>query len=189
LLGLFNLLPFLGGWEYKNWNVEGVVTRGGRAKETMVSSNGWLSTIIMACTDCFATIKLLPMHRSQAPAVSIYPEWPRNLGLTTSTSVGWLSRYFRPDDVRTSGSFVLMVGPENASLPFVNPSKLQIELGGQSTENQAYIAVVATGIEITDSQQFLDGIAALPFFKNSVQADLAKAVSQLSGIVQGGLKT
>jgi len=190
MLGLFNLLPFLNGWAYRTWTVEGIVTRGGRPQETMVSSNGWLSNIIMVCTDAYATIKLLPMHRSQAPSVSIYPEWPRSLGTVVPTGVGWLSKYFRPDDVRTSGSYALMVGPENASLPFVNPSKLQIELGGQSTENQAYIGVLATGIEITDPQQFLDGIAAMPFFKSSVQADLAEAVSHLSRVVevQGGLK-
>jgi hypothetical protein len=155
----------------------------------MVSSNGWLSSIIMVTTDAYGTIRLLPMHRAQAPAVSIFPEWPKSLGIALPAAAGWMCRYSRFDDVRTSGSFVLQVGPENASLPFVNPSKLQIELGDKSTENQAYIGVIATGIEITDPQQFLDGIAALPFFKNGVEADLARAVSQLSRVVEGSLKT
>ena len=142
MLGLFNLLPFLNSWAYRTWTVEGIVSRGGRPQETRVSSNGWLSNIILACTDAYATVKLLPMHRAQSPSVAIFPEWRKSLGIALPAAAGWISRYSRPDNVWTGGSYVVQVGPESAILPFVNPSKLQIELGGQSTENQPINAVL-----------------------------------------------
>jgi len=183
VLGTFSLLPWLQGWQYKTWTLEDVVHKGDRPKETTVSSSGWLNSIILGTSDAYGTIRLSPQHRNQSPPISIFPNWPYGLGTVIPTAVGWLPRYFRPDPSRSFGSYVLMLGPESQNLPFVSPSKLEIFLGNLSTEESAFISVLATGVELNDPTAFINSLAKLPMFKSSGQ-DLVKIVSELTVLVE-----
>jgi hypothetical protein len=183
MLGMFSLLPFLRGWQYRTWRLEGVVQKGLVPQEITISSDGWLNSIVIGATDAYATVIFTPQHLQQAPSISIYPEWPRQLGVVLPSSTGWLVRYYRPDDVRTFGSFTILIGLESSNLPFVSPTKVQILLGDLSTEPSAFISCLAVGIELVDKSQFLNDLANLPMFKNQTDVDLAKAVGQLSATV------
>jgi hypothetical protein len=163
--------------------LEDIVQKGAPPKETTISQSGWLNSIIFAASDAYATVRLEPQHRNQAPAVSIYPAWPYGLGTVIPTAVGWLPKFFRPDPARTFGSYVIMVGPESAALPFVSPSKLEIFLGDSSTEQSAFISVLAAGVELSDPTAFIDSLAKLPMWKSSGQ-DLVKIMSELTVLVE-----
>ena len=183
MLGVFSLLPWLDGWQYRTWTLEDVVQRGDRPKETTIASSGWLNAIILATTDAYGTIRLLPQHRNQAPTVNIYPAWPSGFGTVIPTAAGCLPKFFRPDPARTFGSYVIMVGPESEALPFVSPSKVEILLGDSSTETSAYISIIAAGVELNDPTAFINSLAKLPMFKNSGQ-DLVKIMSELTVLVE-----
>jgi hypothetical protein len=60
--------------------------------------------------------------------------------------------------------------------PFSAPTKVEVSLPDLSTQPNAYVAGVATTIELTDMTAFMKSLADLPVNKN---ADLANAIRSL----------
>jgi hypothetical protein len=116
------------------------------------------------------------MHLQQTPPATLYPEFMKTLGLVTESPGGFLVRYYRPDAASSWGVYIMMIQAGVDAAPFSAPTKVEVSLPDLSTQPNAYVAGVATTIELTDMTAFMKSLADLPVNKN---ADLANAIRSL----------
>lgn len=155
--GIIDLLPFVPGWEYRNYTIEGYVTRGGRPKETMISSYGWMFGVLAATTDAYATLKVTPLAKLQSPPLVLYGEIAKQYGSLAQDPGGWAQKYFRPLASSTWGAYITSFSPgfQGTLVPFIPSTKIEIYLQNGSTQTEAYIYGMATAIEIVDRHALL----------------------------------
>lgn len=163
MLGNLGLLPFLTGWQYRFYTLEGIIERGARPKEITISTYGWANQIFLTTTDAYGTLSVTPMTPQQSPTVTISPQLAKDLGDVVEDPSGWVMKYYRPNRQSTFGIYIVNVsfGLHGTPLPFVPPVKLQIFLPENSTQSSASISAAGSAIETTDKNQFLKSLRDL----------------------------
>lgn len=160
MLGMFQLLPFLKGWEYKFHVLERTnVIRGADPIELRMTEHGWLITIGFVATDCYGTVKV---EWQGAELETVEWEWDAEttlgLGAIAQDPSGWVQRYFRPNPASTAGIFVgvpFSGGAQGSAWPYVPTVLMKISLPTTSTQASAHIRAVAMVIAITNPKAFL----------------------------------
>ncbi len=159
MLGQFNLLPMLKGWEYKVHLLEkSDVVRGAAPKELRISEMGWLMTVLMISTDSYGTLRVTWQGADlQAQEFSGNAEAALAFGAVAQDPAGWVQRYYRPNPDSTAGIFVSILfsgGAQGSVWPFVPTVVMEISLSENSTQASAYILAVAVTIVITNPELF-----------------------------------
>jgi hypothetical protein len=163
MLGQYNLLPLLKGWEYKIHNLNRTtVIRGAPSIPLGMSEKGWLLSLQMATTDAYGTLNIA-WQGAEAQLISqdYYPEVYRLSGAIESDPSGFVQSYFRPNPISTAGLYTVVVGEMgfNASaLPYVPSVSNSIRLPLESTQASASIYSQAFVIAILDDAAFLQSL-------------------------------
>ena len=161
MLGQFNLLPLLKGWEYKDHTLTRTVARGQRY-ELPISEMGWLLNILMVTDDAYGTVGIqyqgsdLELHYYEW-----YPELGNILGLFLSDAGGYVQKYFRPNPYSTAGIYVVLItgsGFYGSAWPYVPTIKVITKLAETSTQTEATVSVTASTMAITDKAAFLKSL-------------------------------
>jgi len=177
MLGQYNLLPFLKGWEYKFHVLErSNVVRGAEPIELRLREQGWLLGISVFSTDCYGTLKVSWQGADlQTNELSFNAEGALALGAIVQDPSGWVQRYFRPNPASSAGIFVGVLfsgGAQGAVWPYVPTVIVEISLPSDSTQASAYIDAVAVTIAITNPKLFLQTYRSIHGIKGKLDPGL-----------------
>lgn len=169
MLGMFNLLPLLEGWDYKRHIVEDDAVVRGVAPMSVVKvdriikkERGWLIMLNVESTDAYGT--LIMQFRGAGGEVHkfrFYPEQGRIRGAYAQDPAGWLQVYRRPNPYSTQGMYIMIcysAGWQGTTWPFVPPVKMKLYLPKESTQETAFIRGDAFVIAITDEEAFKESL-------------------------------
>lgn len=184
MLGMYNLLPLLSGWEYKDYEVEVTAVRRGAdpIEARRVLAKGWLNYIELITDDAYGSLIVeyqgagLETHRA-----TFYPEFYQAFGAVTQDPSGWCMLYQRPNPLSTMGIYDVIAwsgGAQGAPLPFVPTVAIKLYLPKDSTQDFAYINGYATIIAITDDKKFTESMREVLGVKetNKLLHELIKTV-------------
>jgi len=177
MLGMFNLLPFLKGWEYKNHAVGGDnIRRGAPPVELPVSELGWLLAIVVSSTDCYGTLNIKWQGADlSTQEINISAENTKQIGSTMQDPLGWVQRYYRPNPNSTAGIFFSSLytgGAQGSAWPYVPTVIMSVHLPEESTQESATIIGGATTIAITNQKLFLKSLRSLLGIKGKIDPAL-----------------
>ena len=163
MLGQYNLLPLLKGWEYKVHNLSRTtVLRGAPQIELSLSEEGWLILVSMSTTDAYGTLNIAWQGaEAQLITQDYYPEIYRLTGAIASDSGGFAQSYFRPNPNSTAGLYNIMVGEggySGGALPYVPSVKISIRLPLESTQPTASIYAQSFVIAILNEKTYLQSL-------------------------------
>lgn len=174
MLGMFNLLPLLKGWEYKLHKLEGWVEKG-KSIEMAVSETGWLMTIPILTTDCYLRVQIQWQGADLETQEFIlnaeaYADW----GAFMQDPGGWVQRYSRPNPFSSAGIFFFSPfsgGYQGSAWPYVPTVKITAYLPVESTQERAYVIVMASVIAITDAKLFIQSLRRVLDARASLKVD------------------
>ena len=177
MLGQYNLLPFLKGWEYKVHVLErSNVVRGAAPIDLRIREQGWLMNILVLSTDCYGTLKISWQGADlETRETSVDAEGALAFGAVAQDPMGWVQRYFRPNPASTAGIFVTVGfsgGFQGSVLPYVPTVIMEISLPSDSTQDSAYVAVTAVTIAITNPKLFLQTYRSIMGIKGKLDPGL-----------------
>jgi hypothetical protein len=176
MLGMFHLLPLLKGWEYKKHVLQGDVRRGGSV-ELSISETGWLLNIIEITNDCYGTVDVEWEGADlQISSYTADPESVAQVGAFQQDPSGWIQLYRRPNPYSTAGLFAVGLftgGFEGSTLPYVPTVKLRVRLPVESTQEVAFIRLLALTIAVTDMKAFIRSLRRVLDAKSSLEIDPA----------------
>lgn len=159
MLGMFHLLPFLKGWEYKSHILTRTVRRGAAPIEVGINEAGWLMSMGVLTDDCYGTVWIDWQGADlQTRSGGGNPESFLLVGAVSQDPAGWLQRYFRPNPASTAGIFALVPftgGYQGSTFPYVPTVKMKVSLMSDSTQETATVSFRAETIAITDKRAFL----------------------------------
>jgi hypothetical protein len=178
LLGIFNLLPILKGWEYKTHIAHRtVVVRGADPiKVLTLDELGWLISIAEFTDDAYGTLMIDYQGADlQTLSIVIYPEAARMIGAITQDPSGWDQRYFRPNPNSTLGGYVFVYTPgyQGSLFPYVPTLTVRLYLPPESTQSSADIQGVAGVIAITNKKAFIQSLRRVLDANASLKIDPA----------------
>jgi len=162
MLGMYNLLPFLKGWEYKPHDLTRTVRRGADPLELSIVEVGWLINLSLLTDDCYGTVAI-DWQGADLQTRTVYgnPEALLVGGAVSQDPSGWLQRYFRPNPWSTAGLFLAVLfsgGFQGAAWPYVPTVKMKVSLGSLSTQETATMSFHAETIAITNRKAFLESL-------------------------------
>jgi len=166
MLGIFNLLPFCKGWDYKysNWTRE--LTRGQYLEVERVDESGWLMSLVLATDDCYGGCKITFQGADlrTVDAADTYPKLNQDLGALAQDPAGWNQLYYRPNPQSSAGAFVAVLaslGFQGSTLPYVPTTVIKLYLLPQSTQEKATVSVLSFRVIITNKKQFIRSLRAV----------------------------
>jgi len=181
MLGQYNLLPLLKGWEYKSHYVaRSNVIRGAPPINLAIAEKGWLMYAQVVSDDAYGTLNLSWQGADlQNLGVNFSAEQAVTVGALASDSAGYSQRYVRPNPYSTAGFFVTVLtemGFYGSGWAYVPTVQLGVSLQPESTQATAYVASSVTTIAVTNSEAFirslrlvLDADASLKISKDLVE--------------------
>ena len=160
MLGMFNLLPLLKGWQYKTHTLEKTLALGQASDPWRIIDVGWLTMITFASTDAYGQLSIVWQDADLQTYGGEFNSFEdsRILGAVVQDPAGWIQRYFRPNPYSTAGYFCAAVfsgGYQGSPLPFVPTTTVTLRLGSESTQASAIVAAQAQVIAITNRKQFI----------------------------------
>ena len=163
MLGQFNLLPLLKGWEYKSHILSRTtVIRGAPPIPLNLSEKGWLLSVGLSTTDVHGTLNIAWQGAEAQTITQDYsPELYRVGGGIESDPTGYVSLYFRPNPNSTAGLYNVVVsemGWNASAFPYVPSVNISIRLPLESTQASASIYTQAFVIAILDEKAFLQSL-------------------------------
>ncbi len=166
MLGIFNVLPFLQGWQYKRHiGKRDNVIRGDAPVEVVRRNETGLVYSMMALTDdCYGTFQLeVQGAELQIKTELIYPELFKSLGMVAQDPSGWASLYRRPNPNSTAGAYVGLStgGFQGSTFPYLPSIVLSLSLPEESTQTSAYIQGVADVVAIVNREKFIRSLRRL----------------------------
>jgi len=164
MLGIFNLLPLLKGWEYKFRDYTRAVNRGQSLEVDRISTKGWVIQAIILTNDCYGGMRFkfqgadLDLHE-----FALHPNSFITLGAIAQDPSGWAQLYYQPNPFSSAGIFIagLTGGWEGFAMPFVPTTILEIYLDTSSTQSQATVRGVVTTVEITKPESFIRSLRSV----------------------------
>ena len=174
---MFNLFPYLKGWEYKFHRLNrNNIVRGDPPIQKRVSETGWLLSVSNLTTDCYGTVTVAWQGANlETQSLSGYPASGIVLGAFSQDPAGWVQRYFRPNPNSSAGIFVDVLfsgGLQGAAWPYVPTVVISIELPLESNQSTAYIGATATTIAITNKNLWLKSLRSLLGVKGKIDPAL-----------------
>jgi len=163
MLGQFNLLPLLKGWEYKTHVLNRTtVLRGAPPVPLKLSEKGWLLSVQMATTDAYGTLNIAWQGaEAQLITQDYYPEVYHLVGAIESDPLGFVQLYFRPNPNSTAGLYSIVAGEmgfQASGLPYVPSVNISIRLPLESTQASASIYAQSFVIAILDEKAYLQSL-------------------------------
>lgn len=166
MLGMFNLFPFLKGWEYKFHTVgRNNIVRGAPVVERRINESGWLVNIMLTSTDAYGKLYIAWQGQElETSDFEFYPQLGLDLGATVQDPIGWVQRYFRPDPESTAGLYVCTFfsgGTQGSAWPYVPTVTMSVSLPETSTQKTALVTATAMTIAITNRDAFLKSLRSI----------------------------
>ena len=166
MLGQYNLLPLLKGWEYKTHIIERTnLVKGAEPVEKGIDERGWLHYVDVIATDCYARLSMEWQGADlQTHTASANIEQVRAYGAFQQDPSGYIARYFRPNPFSTAGAYVATFfggGHQGSVWPYIPTVKVKISLDSESTQETANVSGAALVIAITDPKLFMASLRAL----------------------------
>lgn len=161
VLGMYHLLPFLKGWEYKAHSAERFNIVRGAAPIDCVSipERGWLDSIVVASDDAYGTAIIEYQGAElQTQVFHVYAEAYREIGAFAQDPAGWVQKYYRPNPYSTQGIYLtaaISSGWQGAQFAYVPSFKVKLYLPNDSTQSSATIFAVGGVTAITNPRDFL----------------------------------
>jgi hypothetical protein len=191
MLGMFNLLPLMKGWDYKpnTWTRE--LTRGQVLEVERVEDMGWLIGITLATDDCYGGCKIAFQGADlrSTDIANVYPQVGYGLGSFVQDPASWLQLYYRPNPQSSAGVYFVVMnssGFQGSSLPYVPTTVIQLYLLPQSTQAKATVSVTAFRVVITDKKQFIRSLRAVMGMPTIQDIDPALLVAGTQEVTQKG---
>lgn len=165
MLGMYNLLPLLKGWDYRFRTWTRTVKRGETVEVDRIDESGWLIDVTLLTNDCYGGINFewqggdLDLH-----TIGSHPELANTLGAFTQDPAGWLQLYNRPNPASTLGAYFLIVytgGYQGSIFPYVPTSLVKLYLTEDSTQAEATISGGAVSISVTSPQLFIRSLRSV----------------------------
>jgi hypothetical protein len=159
MLGQYNLLPLVKGWQYKNHHWEKTLAPGQTSDPYRISEMGWLLEVSIVTTDAYGGLILEWQDADlQTNVVRSDIETARLLGALAQDPAGWLQRYFRPNPYSTAGFYSGLFftgGFQGSPFPFVPTTTLRVYLESTSNQASAFISLGTVEIAITNKELFI----------------------------------
>ena len=160
MLGQYNLLPLLKGWEYKSHYVaRSNVIRGAPPINLAIAEKGWIMYAQVVSDDVYGTLNIGWQGADlQNLRVNFSAEQAVTVGALASDSAGYSQRYVRPNPYSTAGFFVTVLtemGFYGSGWAYVPTVQLGVSLQPESTQATAYVASSVTTIAVTNSEAFI----------------------------------
>jgi hypothetical protein len=151
-LSLYNMLPFLEGWNQLSFAKTETVEKGRYVVVFSRAVKGWLLSLSLSSDDAYASLKLSYLGTTGV----VIPHLFLQLGETLPPSMGsYILDYIRPSTLSTAGVYVTSI--ITSAYPFSVKGLVRLELGLEADSTQATTAVIASflAIEITDEKAFI----------------------------------
>lgn len=163
MLGQYNLLPLLKGWEYKLHEGQRLaVVRGAVPIEVLrLPETGWEMAVTLFTTDAYGTLIIEGQGAElRTEVLEVYPEEYRQAGLFATPALGCVTRYTRPDPASTLGLYQVVVayGFHGTTLPYIPTIVVKLQLPDESTQSSALISAVARTVAITNKKLFIQSV-------------------------------
>lgn len=164
MLGVFNLLPLMKGWEYKIRSYTKEVNRGNSVEVRRISTTGWLMQTVVVSSDLYGGGRF----KFQGADLELH-EFAFDAGLFTSVGAfaqdpaGWVQLATQPNPHSTQGAFVSAYSPmwQGFGMPFVPTTIMEVYLGSGSTQSSAIVYLSATTVEVTNKELFIKSLRAV----------------------------
>lgn len=162
MLGMFNLLPLVKGWQYKTHSYEKTVDRGGISQPWRIPEMGWILSVYFGSTDAYGTLRIEYQDADlETHSAEINAELVRAGGAVQQDPSGWVQRYFRPNPLSTSGYYLTVwfsAGYQGSAWPFVPTTTVSLILKPESTQQSAIISAIAATVAITNRELFVQSL-------------------------------
>jgi hypothetical protein len=160
MLGLFDLLPFLDGWNYRVYTIPLTPIVYGEAPKTVltITRKGWHLSTLMTSNDAFGTLVATlksPGGIEYSPAYNA--EYGLAVGAVQQDPSGWVQMYFRPNPLSTFGVYVGRLdspGYQGSLFPTGQEIRIQVYLDAGSTQSVALVGAQILNLEIKDEPAF-----------------------------------
>lgn len=177
MLGTFNLLPLLKGWQYKAHELTRVVQRGAApnpSNELKLSETGWLKSISIVADDCQGALQINWQDPSlNSTEIVVCAELLKAYGYLNRDYAGYVVKYFRPNPYSTAGLYVIELSLEADSWPFIPTVIVRPLLRSESTQLSANIYAKAWVINITDRKLFIQSLRSVLQARPDLEIDAA----------------
>lgn len=192
MLGPYNLLPLLKGWEYKTYETgERRLTRGASIEVIRATNElGWLNNAVLATDDCYAGVDLAyqgsDLQQRQDRVTVQYAHTLGAIGIGADPA-GFVQLYYRPVPTSTYGAyyFVLLDLYYGNTLPFLPTVIVQLYLDSTSTQETATVSFSARTINITNRELFIRSLRKVLGSKNMI---IDPALLQYGAVMLNQLK-
>lgn len=162
MLGMFNLLPLLKGWQYKSHTFDKTLSPNQVSDPWRIPELGWLISIADITTDAYGRVRIEYQDAElQTHEFEIYPEFNRLLGAVQQDPSGWNQRYFRPNPFSTAGIYVTILysgGWQGSAWPFIPTTTIRVILGAESNQTSATISASTYLLAITNREAFIQSL-------------------------------
>ena len=151
-LSLYNMIPFLEGWEYLVFNKTETVEKG---RYTTVFSRfvkGWLTGLDFIADDAYASVKLIYLGMVNLST----PHFIFGLGATEPPPSGlYCQLYIRPSTLSSAGMYAGSLVTSAYPLSVKGMVRLELGLEADSTQATATNSASFTAIEIVNEKAFI----------------------------------
>lgn len=162
MLGMFNLLSLIKGWQYKGHPFEKTLVPGQTSDPLRIAELGWLLGISLLSTDAYGgcTIEFQDADL-QTHTLRNDIETARLFGAVVQDPSGWMQRYFRPNPNSTAGFYFASFfsgGFQGSTFPFVPTTTLRVYLGSASNQASALVALGTVEVAVTNRELFIQSL-------------------------------
>jgi len=178
LLGIFSLLPYLKGWEYKSHTVLRTVQNGVAPLSLLsIDESGWLLLEVVVTDDAYGTFIIRYQGADlQTREDRLYPEAARVIRAFAQDPSGWLQAYIRPNPYSTAGLYYgcgFSGGFQGSAFPYVPTIVMSLYLDPRSTQASATVMGIAHVVAITDKKAFIHSLRRVLDANASLKIDPA----------------
>jgi hypothetical protein len=191
MLGMFDLLPLMKGWDYKVKVYTREVTRGQIVEVDRVEESGWLMLLFFATDDAYGGVEIMfqgaGLNMFSTGVVNAQQQYDG--GAVVQDPAGWVSRYYRPNPQSTTGAYFVCIttqGSQGSTMPHVPTSIIKMALDIKSTQEKATISLTTVRVIITDKKQFIRSLRAVMGMPTIQDIDPAILVAGTQEITQKG---
>jgi hypothetical protein len=160
MLGLFDLLPFLDGWNYRVYTIPLTPIVYGEAPKTVlkITAKGWHLATLMTSNDAFGTlVATLKSPGGIEYSPNYNAQFGMNVGAVQQDPSGFVQMYFRPNPLSTFGVYVGKLdsmGYQGSLFPTGEEIRIQVYLDAGSTQSVALVGAQILNLEIKDEPAF-----------------------------------
>jgi hypothetical protein len=162
MLGQYNLLTLVKGWQYKEHSLQKTLAPGQTSDPYRIPEMGWLLGVSIVTTDAYGGFILDWQDADlQMKTVRSDIETARLFGAFVQDPAGWIQRYFRPNPYSTVGLYTGLYfsgGFQGSPFPFVPTTTLRVFLGSTSNQASALVSLGTVEVAITNKELFIQSL-------------------------------